>query len=302
MAEGLMISDGHTPFYQLFVLYGGFWLMAAPLIVRAFSRLILKKNITNSDLIAFCLFLTATVLVLIPEIIYLKDIYIYEHRRANTMFKLVYQAFMMYSLVAGYAFFRANNFIEHRLPRAIYRLVFILIFASHMIYPYFAIKSYYGLKDYHGLWGLGFLETQYPQNLEAINWLNTNVSGQPHIIEAVGDSYTTYNQISMATGLPTIQGWVVHEWLWRGGYDQPAARQADVETFYQAITSDTKAKDFDPQVFVDARNVLQKYNVKYIFIGSKEFEKYPQINLENLTQIPAHQVATFGKTYIYQVE
>jgi uncharacterized membrane protein len=79
---------------------------------------------------------------------------------------------------------------------------------------------------------MNFIKEQFPENFEAINWINQNISGQPIMLEAVGDSYTLYNQISATTGLPTVQGWLVHEWLWRGGYDQPGARAADVEKIY----------------------------------------------------------------------
>ena len=33
------------------------------------------------------------------------------------------------------------------------------------------------------------------------------------------NSYTEQNMVS-AAGVPTIQGWRVHEWLWRGGYER----------------------------------------------------------------------------------
>ncbi|HEX8923274.1 MAG TPA: DUF2298 domain-containing protein, partial [Patescibacteria group bacterium] len=109
MVEGLRWSDAHTPFYQLFVLYGGFWLIIVPFIFLVLSNIFRRKNISASDIFVFSLFITATILVIIPEIGYVKDIYIYEHRRANTMFKLVYEAFMMYALVSGYVVTRLVN-------------------------------------------------------------------------------------------------------------------------------------------------------------------------------------------------
>jgi len=284
MAEGLKLADAHSPFYQLFILYGGFWLIASPfildLIYRLFSQKI--KTISIPDLFVFALIITATILVIIPEIGYIKDIYIYEHRRANTMFKLVYQAFILYSLVSGYVliYFRKNVLVK---------TVILLVVASHLVYPFFAIKSYYGLKIYKGLWGLGFLQTSYKDNLEAIKWLNKNVTGQPVILEAVGDSYTTFGQVSMATGLPAVQGWVVHEWLWRGGYDLPAQRQTDVQKIYEAK---------DPEV---AKSLLQKYSVQYIFIGDKEKEKYPLLNEKIFTDIGAKVVFESGLTRVYKL-
>lgn len=295
MTEGLRLADSRTPLYQLFVLYGGFWLIGGPfflyILIKLFKFLFKKAkfDLTISDVFVFSLFLTATVLVIIPEIGYIKDIYIYEHRRANTMFKLVYEAFIMYSLVSGYALFRFSQKFKKFKAVNLYRLVFLLVFVSHMIYPYFAIKSYYGLTQYKGLWGLGFLELSYPDNLSAINWINKNIQGQPVILEATGDSYTTFNQISMATGLPTVEGWVVHEWLWRGGYDKPGARQTEVEKMY---TSADKS---------EVASLLQKYSVKYVFVGDKEREKYPDLNEKNFTDLGAKIIFQSGLTKVYQL-
>jgi len=281
MAEGLKIADVHTPFYQLFILYGGFWLISLPFIIF-FIKYFRRKKLPSTDYFVLALFLTATLLVIIPEIIYIKDIYIDEYRRANTMFKLVYQAFIMYSLISGYIFIRLRQ-------KIFYRLLFSLVFITQLSYSYFAVKSYYGLKEYKGLWGLNFLQISYPDNLAAINWLNKNVSGQPNIVEAPGDSYTTYNQVSMATGLPTIEGWLVHEWLWRGGYDAPAARVSEVDRIYTSSDSN------------EIKLILDKYQIKYIFVGAKEYEKYPNINLENFNFLDAKIVFESGQTRIYQL-
>jgi uncharacterized membrane protein len=212
MMEGIKLADGHSPFYQLFILYGGFWLICLPF----FLALPLHKKITKSDFFIFSLILSASILILIPELIYIKDIYIYEYRRANTMFKLVYQSFILYSLSSGYVLIRFSSFFKSKIVKYFYYFIFLTIFAIHMFYPYFAIKSYYGdLKNYKGLDGLKYLQTSYLDNYQAILWINQNISGQPVILEAPGDSYTTFDQVSSATGLPTVEGWLVHEWLWR---------------------------------------------------------------------------------------
>jgi uncharacterized membrane protein len=284
MVEGLRLSDAHSPFYQLFVLYGGFWLICLPFIIWFLVHLFKHRvsKLLTADIFVFALIVSATILIIVPEIGYIKDIYISDYRRANTMFKLVYESFIMYSLVSGYIFIRLRKLL-------LLKIFFVLVFMSQMIYPYFAIKSFYNLKNYQGLWGLGYLKTSYPDNLLAINWLNTNVSGQPVILEAAGDSYTTFNQVSVATGLPTVEGWIVHEWLWRGGYDAPAARQSDVQKIYEATDS------------AIARSLLQKYSVKYVFVGNKEREKYLNLNEKIFSDLGAKVVFESGETKIYQL-
>ena len=199
------------------------------------------------------------------------------------MFKLVYEAFMLYAVVAGYVLVKLRHFFP-------YKILFALIFVIQLMYPYFAIRSYYGnLKTYQGLYGFKYLKDRFPDNYAAIEWIQNNIIGQPVMLEAVGDSYTDFNQVSMSTGLPTVEGWIVHEWLWRGGYDQPAARQADVLKIYTS-------KDKE-----EVRSLLQKYSVDYIFVGDKEFEKYPEIKVKNFSDLGATIVFESGKTKIYKL-
>ncbi len=284
MAEGLRLVDARSPMWQLCILYGGFWLLSLPFVIWFIKNYIQKKPFSNTDIFAISLIIVATILVIIPEIIYVKDIYIFEHRRANTMFKLVYQAFIMYSLVSGYILVKFRQSI-------LYRLLFFIILIAHLIYPYFAIKSYsdnHPQRQYWGLIGTDYLKNNFAPNFAVINWLNTNVKGQPHILEAVGDSYTKYNQISSATGLPTVEGWLVHEWLWRGGFDGPGARSAEVSTIFE--TTDDKI----------ALPLLQKYLVKYIVVGDQEREKYPTLSEDKFLKF-SKVVFQSGQTKLYEL-
>ncbi len=289
MMEGLKWSDSHSPFWQLFILYGGFWLINIPFLLIFKKYLHQKiKPPSVSQIFVLCLILTATILIVLPEIFYVKDIYIYSHRRANTMFKLVYAAFMMYSISASYVLSSFDQ-LKNKTVKRIYKFIFLLVFLIHSTYSYYAIKSNYGgLKDFQGLDGMVWYQNRYPDTFNAIDWLNNNVKGQPVILEAVGDSYTDFNMVSSATGFPTVEGWIVHEWLWRGGYDQPAARQQDVEAIYQSVDVDS------------LRPLVQKYSIDYILVGDKEFEKYPNLNQENIAQI-SELVFQSNLTKIYKV-
>jgi len=294
LGEGLRWSDSHTPFYQLFVLYGGFWIISSLFLLFILLRKKIKikshREFLPTDLFVLTSILVATILIILPEIGYIKDIYIYSHRRANTMFKLVYEAFIIYTLIAGYVLFRAKQALKSQKPlRFVFTLIFFFVFSSHLLYPYFAIRGYYGnLKTYKGLYGLEFLKDSHPDSYEAVNWINKNIPGQPVILEAVGDSYTLYNHISSATGLPTIQGWLVHEWLWRGGYDEPGARAEEVRKIYEATS---------PR---QALVTLQKYSVEYIILGDLEHEKYKNLNEDIFSQI-ATPIFTSGDTTVYRL-
>ena len=50
--------------------------------------------------------LCAIGLVLIPELVYVRDIYENGNARANTMFKLTYQAYILFGMTMGYGIYR----------------------------------------------------------------------------------------------------------------------------------------------------------------------------------------------------
>lgn len=231
-------------------------------------RNVLEKYSTG-DVFAVVLCISAMGLVLIPELVYVKDIYEKEYARANTMFKLVYQAFIMFGLAAGYIFIRIRK-SPYKEPKIIIAkaLTFIMLILP-MIYPFYAIPSWYRNLDpqkYEGLDGLAFIKKEHPYEYELIYWLRENIDGQPVVLEANGDSYTYNCRISMATGLPTIQGWYTHEWLWRGEVSVVQERISEVKTVYES--DDIEA----------TKEILQKYNVQYIVIGKPEYDKYPNLN------------------------
>ena len=158
-----------------------------------------------------------------------------------------------------------------------------------MSYPFLAVKAYYGdFKTYQGLNGINYLRTLYPDDYAGIQWLNTYVQGQQVIVEAQGDSYTDYERISANTGLPTILGWTVHEWLWRGTYDIPAPRIAEVKTIYETPDAQT------------ANQILKKYDVRYVYVGTLEYQKYPKLQEAKFKQL-GKIVFQHGTTRIYKL-
>src|SRR5260221_11565553 len=122
-----------------------------------------------------------------------------------------------------------------------------------MIYPFFATTSYFNnFKNFQGLNGTTYLKNINADDYAAILWLNKNIKDQPIILEAQGDSYTDYARVSSNTGLPTVFGWTVHEWLWRGTYDIAPQRIADVKTLYES-------KDMQ-----QTKQLLKEYHVSLI--------------------------------------
>jgi uncharacterized membrane protein len=287
LAEGIRIVSLRTPLWQLGVLWG------FPAILTVIFAIFLYKfrsRLVTADIFIASLLLVSWILIFIPEFVFVKDIYIASHQRANTMFKLTYQAFVMTYLSSGYIAVRAMSVTRNLNVRRVAFVLFMLLFAAVLTYPSFAINSYYGeFKEYKGLSGETWLKKRYPNEYAAILWLRENTIGQPIILEAPGDSYTDFNVISSYTGFPTISGWYVHEWLWRGGPEFPQKRVEEISLIYTGSDIEvTKA-------------LLNKYNVEYIIVGTFERQKYPNLNEEKLRKFGT-PVFTSESTSIYKLK
>ncbi|KKR14110.1 MAG: YYY membrane protein [Candidatus Woesebacteria bacterium GW2011_GWA1_39_21b] len=286
IAQGIAFVKARTPIWQLGVLWG------FPGVLTLIYGVVLSKKwpgLKRSDLFVAGLLITSWVLIFLPEIIYVKDIYIASHHRANTMFKLTYQAFVMSYLTTGYIVVRSIKSLRKFFPRLLLSLFYLLIFASILRYPFIATKSYYAdLKTYRGLSGENWLKTQNPDILEVIIFLRENVKGQPVILEAPGDSYTEFNVVSSYTGLPTVSGWFVHEWLWRGTSEIPQARVADITQIYTSENIEI------------TKSFLKKYKVSYVVVGNFEREKYPNLVEEKFAKLGKIDFSS-GNTRIYQI-
>ena len=306
MVQGIGIVKIHTAFYQFCVLWAFPLLVCVPFVIgilRSIGMFPEKKfrnffnGINYPDLYGLVLVLCAIGLIFIPEFVYIRDIYEKTAPRANTMFKLTYQAYIMFGIMMAYILVSftvtrikrcsgADSTIICkgllRCPRrqALTGIIAILVLISTCGYLGNAITHWFEgfpkRSAYQTLNATNYLETAIPDDAAAIRWLNDNVTGQPVVLEASGDSYQDYDdRVSAMTGLPTVLGWYVHEWLWRNNLEEENQRKEDVQTIY--TSSDAE----------QVKTLIEKYHISYLFIGSCEYEKYGEINSEFL--------ASFGK-------
>ena len=285
IAEGVKLVNSRTPLWQLAILWG-----FPAVITLAFISTILnsKNKLKKPEIFIFSLLSVSWVLIFLPEIFYVKDIYIASHYRANTMFKLTYQAYVMFYLSSGFIATHTLSSIRESYYKKLASLAFFIIFFSILTYPYFAIRSYYGnLKIYQGLNGISWLQKAYPGEYEAVDFLKNN-KNQPTILEAPGDSYTDFNVVSSYTGFPTVSGWFVHEWLWRGDAKFPQERVGDITQIY---TSENEAL---------VKSLLKKYNVEFVIVGNFERQKYSNLTEEVFEKI-GKVVFSSRRTKIYKI-
>lgn len=281
------------PLWMLFVLWGFFWICFFLFFIVKYIQQKRKEHTsplhTAIDDFIFICFVFGTILIFIPEFFYIKDIYP-AHFRANTMFKLGYQAFMIMGIASAYTFFRVT--LLARIPRLTLSFVFLFFFSFILIYPFYSFPSYYGaLKKTPELNGIKWLETTFAEDKEIIDFLNDKVTGQPTILEAQGDSYTDFARISANTGLPTVAGWWVHEWLWRGSANAVGNRIPDIVVLYES-------KDIDKTF-----ELIKKYDIKYIVVSRMEREKYKNLYEEKWGKI-ANKIFTSSSGFgaLYQVK
>lgn len=279
-----------SPWWQLLLLYGFFFFF----VIIFAIKILRSEDHSPADVFVLLITILATALILIPEFFYVKDIYP-AHYRANTMFKLVFQAFIMLSICSSYIIIKTISSIGDMRWKSkglgvVYVLCTAVLLYLVLTYPYLAVKAYYNdFKNYQGLNGTTYIKALYPGDYAAIEWLNANVEGQPVILESQSDSYTDHGRISANTGLPTVLGWTVHEWLWRGSYDIPAPRIQEVRTMYE---------ESQPQA---AKKLLDKYKVEYVIVGNLEYQKYPTLNEQKFKEL-GKEVFVKDTTKIYKIE
>ncbi len=253
ISDGLAAVVERTPPWQLAVL----WAIHIGVTVAALTVAAAGKN---KNFLVLALGLSAITLILLPEFIYVRDIYP-SHPRANTMFKFTYQAFIMMGLLFGWLAGKVLNIRNKVLSTAVTGGLF-LAFGSLLIFPYLAFSSYYGnFRSYRGLDGFSFLYRRFPDEVAIINYLDKNRDGK-NLIEAVGDSYTETDFISAFSGTATVVGWRVHEWLWRGGYEMVGRRDEEVKRFYETASD------------AERNEIIKKYNLGWVVVSPREKEKY----------------------------
>lgn len=275
MVQGIALAKHHSLPHQLLVLWGLPGILTILFVVSLLIEKLrgaeqkslyhLLTSIRLPDLFAVLMGLCAIGLVLIPELVYVRDIYENGNARANTMFKLTYQAYIMFGMTMIYAIFRLLVIGKNKILKV---LAFIGLFLFVWTCGYFgnSVHSWFGTvwkpSQYKGLNATAFLETDFPEDVNGIRWLKENISDAPVVLEANGDSYSEYERVSAMTGLPTIMGWYVHEWLWRGDLADLNAKIEEIKEIYTS-TDEIRVKE-----------LLEEYNVSYIFVGSCERNKY----------------------------
>ena len=321
-----------SPLYQLFILYGTHVIICVVFTVIVFvfknyqfvsaskakklngSTPVIGENETFTnpvqkffatrnviDIFVCGMTVVGLMMIIAPEIFYVRDIYTAGYLRSNTMFKFCFAAFIILSIAMIYSVVRLLWFVNKKGKYSSVLFAVAIVFAIMLFVPAHytmaSLKQRCGKElkkeDYKQLDGTAYIDyyassivpENYAGNLSSykvcVDWFNTNIKGDPVICEAYGDSYTDSCIISAYTGLPTVFGWQTHEWLWRfhGIVDkQQDLLVSDPEKDVWAIYITPRHNDVDTIYLSESPEEVQalidKYQIQYIIIGDMERFKY----------------------------
>lgn len=239
------------------------------------------KKMNSSDLYTVILGICAIGLVILPEIIYLKDIYGDKYQRTNTMFKLTFNAISLFHICTSYILVK---YLYEKIPKISKVLLVVILLVFITTFGYGIDATNYVTNDFKkesldlkkGAWE--YVRNQLPDDYLAIKWIIENIDREAVILHQTGSSYTKSARISTFTANPTVLGWYTHEWLWRAeeNYQTPKVekeRWNDIPTIYQS-TNVNKVKE-----------LIEKYNISYIYVGNIEFKEIKRLNLDMLLSL-----------------
>ena len=238
-----------------FILFG--YVAAAVAVIPAVYlavRVFTEREADFNDILAFF----GLAILIVCELVYLKDNMGDTYFRMNTVFKAYLPAWIMLSTAS---LVTVARWLSQRVPRVPEKRAAALALLAIGIL--FVIPFAVGFNADYGtgtLDGLAYLDVTHPGDASAVAFLR-NLTGNETVVEAEGGDYTYYSRISSFTGIPGIVGMPFHEFMWRsddsGWFN---TRLADIRTIYE-----------QPDQTV---SLMKKYHMTLLYVGDAERERY----------------------------
>ncbi len=289
--SGIHLCDRHSPLIKLVIIWFVHVLTVLSLLIFVFlekhagKRRGERRGFELYELIIMAVSLCGLGLILMPELIYVKDIYGDEFQRYNTMFKLTFQGFILLSISSGMCIgIFLNAALRSKAVRIILRsagIVYCMAAIALGAYMVWSVRAWFGnVSDpslRKGISASAFIEEDpmYDNVREAIGILNEDPDRRLHIIEEGGNSYRPQNRLSVFTGAVTVAGWYVHEWVWHNDQEAIRERHGEVKAFYTLGDEDY------------CRKIIDRYDIDYIYVGPETTGKY-EVNTEGFKRLGEH--------------
>lgn len=279
------------------------WLMILLLFlsVVAVLQILFRDKIDAEDVskqFALILAVLGGMIALMCELLYIKDGMPPPYERMNTVFKTYMHVWLFWSIAAGYGVyyvFTNKHLLEEKSKIGFTAWTLIMIFLCGACLTYPVVATYTRTDGFAGeatLDGMIYIKTIISEDeYRAMQWLNSNVSGHPVVLEKPGADYTWTSRVAANTGLPTVIGWPGHEVHWRENPGEIGKRTSDVNRIY-------KTTDVD-----EALELLKKYNVSYVYVGTLETDAYPEGQLSKFRDQPETFEPVFrrGEVAVYKI-
>jgi len=271
------------------------------------ERVRVQHTINYNPATGFALLLigAGAVLTLAPDFVYLRDNFAV---RINTVFKLYYQGWIMFSVAAAFGTWsvlaggEAADHLRARRRVAGLRVAFAsvlaILFAAGMLYPVLATRG-------RALVETGRLMTKERRDAcergeawagdgancpelapltldgapsmvpageyEAIQCLAAlEPDGEAVLVEAPGGAYEPHkSRFSGLTGIPTLIGWQNHERQWRGA-TYPAVTDFRIENGERRDRAADVQELYITEDWARAWQIIDRYGIDYIVVGGAE--------------------------------
>lgn len=285
---GIVLLAVRLPGEGLFVFGKGIQVAWVALPVAAWAGiLLLRPGLAPEKRAVLFLIGTGLVLTLLVEVIVLVG----DIGRMNTVFKFYYEVWVLFGISAA----AGLGWLLSRIPawspvyKQAWRITLVVLLFSAALYPLLAttakIKDRMAPEAPRTLNGETYMayanyfdqgkDLSLRQDYAAIQWMRENISGSPVIMEGNTPEYRWGSRFSIYTGLPSVVGWNWHQRQQRGGVvsaDWVTDRIGEVSLFYN--TPDA----------LEAKRLLDKYDVEYFVVGQMEMAYYPGPGLEKFPE------------------
>ncbi|NTV52727.1 MAG: hypothetical protein HGA76_06925, partial [Candidatus Firestonebacteria bacterium] len=137
--------------------------------------------------------------------------------------------------------------------------------------------------------GEAYLDRMNPGDARALSWINENITATDVVLEAPGrQGYNCFDtRVAIFTGQPTLIGWIGEEEQMRYNDALTSARVSDANWIFGSPDAG------------QAQALMQRYRVKYVYVGANEKKAYPLIYLEKFRKF-MDVVYDFDGVTIYQ--
>lgn len=259
---------------------------------------IFKSKVKSTREFILLLVVIGAALALFCELFYIDDPYGQPWERFNTVFKFYVPLWVFFGLSSAYAVYYFMRHVTKRSIKIVWTVIIIAFTIATLIHPIAStVSATSGLQSSWGLNrgtldGMEYLKSIYPDDYQAVKWLDKNIAGSPVILEAPGAVFTYTSRVATFTGLPTVVGWTSWETMWRGYSADVGERENDVNTVYNTSNNE------------QAIELLNKYNVQYIYVGSVERNKYTSEGLQKFNSYTDHYDLIYQNegVFIYQLK